>query len=394
MKRPVAVTGIGTWCSIGRNVPEFWEHLLAGKSGVGDLTRFPAGDMRYPRVAEAPEPGGPWPNRADRLAFPAAREALAQAGMGRLPEGAGVALGAGVGGLPESEEAFLAHAADGRLGRRGRIRSFLGHLPATTADLLAAQYGATGPRSSVTNACCSSTVALGQGAMWIAEGDCECVLTGGADALSRLTVGGFNAIRVVTPEFPRPFDKDRSGMVVGEGAAFLVLESLERARDRLARVLALVEGFGLSVDAYHVTAPDPDGNGALAAMTRALESAGSDPGELDHVNAHGTGTVANDGAEAKAIARLLGERVSKVPVVSLKGALGHGLGAAGALEAVTAVLTLLHQTVPPSVGFRQPGPQVALWIPKEPVKMPVRRVLSTNLAFGGNNAAVLLGRAP
>jgi 3-oxoacyl-(acyl-carrier-protein) synthase len=392
--RPVAVTGLGVFCSIGEDVPGFWSALLGGRGGVGPLARFPAGDMRCPVAAEAPEPGGALPNRVDRLALRAAREALAQAGLAELPEQAGIALGAGVGGLPESEESFGALLGDGRLARRGRLRRFLGHLPATTADVLALEFGARGPRASVTNACSSSTVAIGEAGLWISEGETDCVLAGASDALSKLTVGGFNALRVVSPDRPKPFDKSRSGMAVGEGAAFLVLESLERAESRGAKILALLEGFGLSVDAYHATAPEPNGRGALRAMRLALESAGVPASEVDHVNAHGTGTVANDLAEAKAIAELLGERAAEVPVVSLKGALGHCLGAAGALEAAAAVLSLVHQTVPPNTGLLEKDPQVLLHIPTRAEPRAIRKVLSVNLAFGGNNGAVLFGRVP
>ena len=394
MMRPVAVTGIGVFCSIGVNASTFWSSLLAGESGVGSLTRFPAGDMRSPIAAEAPEPGGNLANRVDRMALRAAREALTHTGLERLPDQAGIALGAGVGGLPESEVAFGAVLADGKLGRRGRLRSFLGHLPATTADVLALEFGAKGARVSVTNACSSSTVAVGQGGLWIAEGETDCVLAGASDALSRLTVGGFNALRVVSPDRPRPFDRNRSGMAVGEGAAFLVLESLERAKARGARILALLEGFGLSADAYHATAPEPNGKGALRALRLALECAGASASDVDHVNAHGTATVANDLAEAKAIAELLGDRVSEVPVTSLKGAVGHCLGAAGAIEAAAAVLSILHQMVPPNVGLLEKDPQIPLRLPVRAESHSIRRAISLNLAFGGNNAAVLFGRAP
>lgn len=392
MKRPVAVTGLGVWCSIGRDAPSFWRALLDGRSGVRALTRFPAGDMRSRLVAEAEDPGGEEPNRSDRLALAAAREALASAGLRSLPAHAGLALGAGVGGLPESEEAYLALRNEGTLA--DKLHRFLGHVPATTADLLAGRLGGGALRVSVANACTSSTVAVGEGALWIAEGETDCVLAGASDALTLLTVGGFNSLRVVTPSLPRPFDRARSGMVVGEGAAFLVLESAERAERRGARALALVEGFGLSSDAYHATAPEPAGDGALRAMRQALATAGLGPEAVDHINAHGTGTVANDRAEANAIRRLLGDRAGQVPVVSIKGAVGHCLGAAGAVEAAASVLSLLHQTVPPCAGFAEADPEVALDVPAAPRRCPLRRVLSVSLAFGGNNAAVLFGRAP
>lgn len=391
MKRAVVVTGLGVWCSIGRDASSFWRSLAEGRSGVRELTRFPAGDMRSRMVAEAEDPGGEEPNRSDRLALAAAREALAMAGLEGLPEQAGIALGAGVGGLPESEEAYLAFRREGTLA--GRLRRFVGHVPATTADVLAARLGGGDLRLSVANACTSSTVAIGEGALWIAGGETDCVLAGASDALSILTVGGFNCLRVVTPTAPRPFDKCRSGMVVGEGSAFLLLESADRAAARGARPLAEIEGFGLSSDAHHATAPEPSGEGALRAMRQALATAGVWPEAVDHINAHGTGTVANDRAEARAIRRLLGDRVSEVPVVSIKGAVGHCLGAAGAMEAAAAVLSLVHQTVPPCVGFSEPDPEVPLRVPTAAEPGPLRGVLSVSLAFGGNNAAVLFGRA-
>lgn len=392
MKRAIWVTGLGVFSSIGTDAVSFWEALVAGHSGVGNLARFPAGDMRCPRVAECPDPGGPCLNLADNLALRAAREAVAQAGLARLPEGAGIALGAGVGGLPESETVFLSERGADHLAPCLRI--FASHLPATTADVLGAEFGGGGPRISVANACTSSSVAVGLAGLWVASGECDCALVGASDALSRLTVGGFNALRVVSPDRPKPFDMNRSGMVIGEGSAFLVLESSESARARGARPLATLEGVGLSADAFHATAPHPEGEGALRAMRQALAMAGAGPEDVDHVNAHGTATPSNDAAEAKALTALFGDRTGQVPVTSIKGAVGHCLGAAGAMEAVGAVLSLMHQCVPPCAGFADPDPALSLWVPREAIPMPLRRVLSVNLAFGGNNAALLFGSAP
>jgi 3-oxoacyl-[acyl-carrier-protein] synthase II len=183
-------------------------------------------------------------------------------------------------------------------------------------------------------------------------------------------------------------------MVIGEGGAFVVLESLERAQARGAHILATLEGMGLSCDAHHATAPDAEGKGALAALRQCLENSGISVAELDHINAHGTGTGPNDRAEGAAIRTLLGERAGEVPVISVKGAVGHCLGAAGALEAVVAILSLQNQTVPPSVGFEEADPEIPLRVPREPVPMPLRTALSLSLAFGGNNAAICLRRAP
>jgi 3-oxoacyl-(acyl-carrier-protein) synthase len=392
LNRNVWITGLGVWSALGPDASSFWAGLSAGKSGAADLERFPPGDMRCPRVAACPDPGGPYRNRTDNLAVAAAREALLQAGLTGLPDGAGIALGAGVGGLPESEEAYIAFLGTGRLA--DHLRDFTGHVPATTADVLGREFGGGGPRISVANACTSSTAAIGLGGLWVEEGECDVVLAGASDALSRLTVGGFNCLRVVSPDRPRPFDRNRNGMVIGEGAAFLVLESEAHARSRGARPLAVLEGAGFSADAFHATAPQPDGEGALRAMRQALAAAGAGPETVDHVNAHGTATQANDLAEAKALLSLFGERAPRIPVTSIKGAVGHCLGAAGAVEAAAAVLALVHQTVPPCAGFAEADPAIPLWVPRESVPMSLRRVLSVNLAFGGNNAALCFGRAP
>jgi 3-oxoacyl-[acyl-carrier-protein] synthase II len=343
-------------------------------------------------VAPFEEPGCEGVGFADTMAIHAARQALANAGLESLPANSGVAVGTGVSGLPESEEAYLAHLSGAPLARA--VRPFARHLPATAADLLAARFGADGPLLSVVNACSSSTLAIGQAGEWIASGECDCVLAGASDALSRLTMGGFNILRVVSRDRPRPFDKSRSGMVIGEGGAFLVLESLDRAVARGARIMATLDGMGLSCDAHHATAPDAEGRGALAALRQCLEKSGVTLAELDHINAHGTGTGPNDRAEGAAIRTFLGERAGEVPVISVKGAMGHCLGAAGAIEAVITTLTLFHQTVPPSVGFEEPDPDIPLRVPKEPIPMPLRTALSLSLAFGGNNAAICFRRAP
>ncbi len=392
IKRTVCVTGVGILCAVGSDVPSFWRALLAGACGVGPVTRFPAEGLRSPMVAEVPGVVAYQGSRVDGLAVRAAREALDSAGLDALPEDAGIATGACVGGLPESEDIFGVYSSTGRLSRG--LRTFTRHVPATTTDVLASLFGAQGPRAAVVNACSSGSAAIGQGALWIEGGESDCVLTGASDALSRLTVGGFNSLRLVSSSPPMPFDRDRSGMAVGEGAAFLVLESSDHAEKRGAEPLAVLEGFGFSVDGYHATAPHPDGRGALVAMRAALLAAGTRAVDVDHVNAHGTGTRANDEAEARAIAELLGPRAHEVPVVSLKGAIGHCLGAAGAMEAVASVLSLRDQVVPPCVGFTSLPDNLRLRIPAACESLPLRKVMSVNLAFGGNNAALLFGRRP
>ncbi len=392
--RSVAVTGMGIVCGLGASPLEFWSALCEGRSAVADIARFEAGGVRSRKVAEAaafPEENIPRElSRVDKMAIYAAVQALASSGLGAWPEETGVSVGTGVSGLPENEEAYYKLLGGERLSRH--LRNFLGHLPATTADNLASFFNLRGPRASVVNACSSSTASIGQAWLWVASGEAECALAGGADALSRLTVGGFNSLRVVSMERPRPFDQKRDGMVVGEGAAFFVLEPEERASSRGADILALMEGYGLSSDAHHATQPQPEGAGALECMRQCLLIAGKSADDVGHVNAHGTATVANDGAEAIAIARLLGERAPRVPVVSIKGAVGHCLGAAGALEAASAIMAIVHQEVPPCAGFESAGPGVKIHVPRERERAEIRHALSLNMAFGGNNAAVLFGR--
>ncbi len=394
--RAAAVTGLGLVCGLGATPEDLWRALCDGRSAVGDLTRFPAEGLRSRRVVEAvsfPRAGiPPGLSQVDAMAFYAVGEALRSAGLERPPAGAGVSVGTGVGGLPESEAAFFEHLDTGRL--TPHVRDFLSHLPAMAADRIAARYGLEGPRASVVNACSSSTVSLGQAWLWIASGEADFVLAGASDALTRLTVGGFNTLRVVTLDRPRPFDGGRSGMVVGEGAAFFVLESEARAEARGAKVLAWLEGYGLSSDAHHATQPHPEGAGALACLRQCLATAGLGPEALDHVNAHGTATPANDRAEAKALGELLGGRAPEVPVTSIKGAIGHCLCAAGALEAAAVVLALVHQEVPPCAGLDDLELGVELHVPRRTERRTLRHALSLNLAFGGNNAAVLFRRAP
>jgi len=394
LKRAVAVTGMGVLCALGDGVEAFWEGLLGGRSAVSALSRFPSGDLRSDVVVEsapfheeAPEGTG----LVDRMALHAARETLRNAGLAKFPPGCGVAIGTGVSGLPESEEAYLFHLDGGSAVPTARV--FTRHLPATMADVLAERFGATGPLLSVVNACSSSTVALGQAASWIRSGEAECVLAGSSDALSRLTVGGFNIMRLVSRDRPRPFDANRSGMVIGEAAGFVFLESEESARLRGVPILAFLEGFGMSADGYHATAPQPEGRGAIRCMCSAIDDAGIGPGDIDHINAHGTGTRANDKAEGAAIVSFLGDRLQEVPVSSIKGAVGHCLGAAGVVEAVASVLSLVHQTVPPCAGFETPDPEIPLRVPTRAEKRPLRHLLSLNLAFGGNNASLVFGRA-
>jgi len=334
-------------------------------------------------------------SRADLLAVAAAEEALADAGLTRSaidPAGAGLVLGAGAGGLFETEGYYFDRLDRGL--RRARLSRAWGFSPATTTDLLGAHLGFEGFSTTVMTACSSSTIAIGLASDAIRSGDCEVVVTGGSDALSRLTFTGFCSLRAVDPDACRPFDRNRRGMSLGEGAGILVLEDMERARSRGARIRAELLGYGAACDAHHVTAPDPSGDGASRTMRAALDDAGLSADAIDYISAHGTATQYNDEAETRAIHRVFGARARSIPVSSIKSMVGHCLGAAGAIEAVALVLTVEKGILPPTVGLRDPDPDCDLdHVPGAARPWPVRAALSNSFAFGGNNGAIVIGRA-
>lgn len=397
-RAPIAVTGLGVVCAFGAGRAAFVAGLRAGRCGFGPLTLFSGEGYRATRVAEAPPPLARERtkdlSRCDRLALLAAAEAIADAGGPPSvdPRRVAVVFGAGAGGMLEAEDYFLRRWR----GERAWGQALATQLPSASGDAVARRLGARGPRETVATACSSSATAIGRAADLLATGRADVAFAGGAEALSRVTLAGFNALRAIDPEGCRPFDRARAGMGLGEGAAVLVLERLEDARARGARVRALFLGYGISADAFHMTNPHPEGRGALAAMRGALADAGLPPEAVDHVNAHGTGTPANDAAEARAIRALVGERrAGEVAVASVKGALGHTLGAAGAVEAAAAIVALEEGFVPPTVGLCEPdaacGP---LLMPRgRALERRLRVVLSNSFAFGGNDTALVLACA-
>jgi 3-oxoacyl-[acyl-carrier-protein] synthase II len=290
-------------------------------------------------------------------------------------------------------EAFV--AARLRSGPRvAGARHVLEMPPDAAADRIAQVFGLTGPRVTVITACSSATIAVGLAADMIASGEATCALAGGADGLSRLTYAGFNSLRVVDTEPCRPFDRRRRGMSFGEGAAILVLEDAEHARRRGVTPYATVLGHGVTDDAYHMTRPDPSGEAWERTVRAALADAGVDAAEVDYVNAHGTATEQNDAAECAAYRRALGERLAQVPVSSSKGAVGHCLCAAGAVEAAITALAVARQVAPPTVGFGEPDPACPIDpVPGQGRGMPIRVALSSSFAFGGNAAVLVFGRA-
>ncbi len=397
----IVVTGLGVVSAIGTDRSSFWQNLTAGVSAIRPLELFDPLEYRSHIAA--------WiddrqldveflsarqrrtTSRADRFALIAGREAIADSGLdlAQLPaERIAVVLGSGACGLFEAEGWLRRVLTENQLGKPSEIIS---HGAQLATDHLADHFGAGGIRSTVVTACSSATVAIGKAADLLRANLADVVLTGGSDSLARLTYGGFNSLRVVDREPCRPFDRERNGMSVGEGAGVLVLERAERARRRGARIYCRIAGYGVTSDAFHMTAPEPTGEAAARAMASALHHARINASEVDHINAHGTATKQNDSAEALGIHRLFGERARKLPTSSIKSMIGHCLCSAGALEAIAACLTIETGVVPPTVRWANPDPDCDLdVVANEAREMAVRTVLSNSFAFGGNSASLAL----
>jgi 3-oxoacyl-[acyl-carrier-protein] synthase II len=414
MARRVVVTGIGLLCGIGRTAPEVWNNLLSGKSGMAPITSFDAtgfpvtfaaevkgfNPLEFMEKKEARKMG-----RFIHFALAAAHEAITHSGLKIGPANAervGVNIGSGIGGFDVIERE---HSAMLQGGPR-KISPFF--IPGTIANLAAGQvsirYGALGPNESTSTACTTSAHSVGNAFRTIERDDADVVIAGGAEAaITPMGVGGFAAMRALStrnadPEHAcRPFDKDRDGFVVGEGAGILVLEELEHARARDAAILAEVVGYGMSADAYHITSMAPRGEGCLRAMRNALRSANMEPGEVDYVNAHATSTPLGDALETAAIKSLFAEHATsgKLLVSSTKSMTGHLLGGAGGLEAGITILSLQHQMVPPTTNLDDPDPACDLnYIANKPQSAQVEVALSNSFGFGGTNGALIFRRWP
>ncbi len=393
----VVVTGLGAVTPFGWGVDPLWDGVRRGISAVGPFTRFDASRHRTHLAAEVPVDDGGAPHRlslADRFAVASAREAVAAAALDldRCRERTGVFFGSSAGGMLEGEWFFEAHIHRGaRHARRGLVASQQFNGP---GDAVARAVGACGQVETISSACASAAMAIGNALRALRRGDVDVALAGGSDALCQLTYAGFNALRSVDEAPSRPFRKDRLGLSLGEGAGVLVLESAAHAKRRGASPIAFLAGEASTCDAHHMTAPQPDGSGAADAIRLALVDAGVAPGDVNFVNAHGTGTPLNDAAEAAALTAVFGERVRSIPVTSTKALIGHLLGSAGAVEAVVTVLGLLHREVHPmpDTGLRDPGIglDLVLGVPRA---MPVAAcAISTSLAFGGANAVLVFTR--
>lgn len=390
--RRVLVTGLGAVSPFGAGVKAFWAGLAAGTCAIRPLTLIAAEGFRCRIAAEVPEiaAGSRRRSRADRLALGAAVEALEDAGLGAGERAdAALVVGAVGGGMLEAESWYWARARGQRTpGWAASLRSML---PAATAETLAHRLALGGPRHTVVTACSSGAVALAEAAELIADGVVDCAVAGGVDAVTRLCFMGFNALRLLDPEPCRPFDRERRGMSIGEGAAFVVLEDAGHARARGARVYAELAGHGMTTDAHHVTAPQPDGEGMARAMGTALAAAGLTPDAIGYVNAHGTATPQNDRIEARAITRVFGP--GRVLVSSSKSMIGHTMAAAGSLEAVATIQALIHETVPPTANFTTPDPDVDFdCVPRVAREAAMEHAISNSFGFGGQNVTLLFRR--
>jgi 3-oxoacyl-[acyl-carrier-protein] synthase II len=389
---PIAVTGVGAITALGADVGELWTGLVRGQRGFRPIQGFDTRGCRVTFGAEVSMPGLWRRSRAARLARHAAREALAESALsGSDLERTGLVLGS----TAASDQALESYLA--RLGRRGRERAtdftLLDYPKRGLVDAVARALHLGGPRSALNTACSSGLVAIITAVDWLRAGFCDAVVAGGVDPLTRYTLGGFSALRAVDPEPCRPFDRNRRGMTLGEGAGLLVLERLERAEQRGARALALVAGAGLACDAHHLTAPDPDGRGAARAMRAALAEAGIDPRDVDFINAHGTGTPHNDRAELRSVKDVFGDHASRCPLSTIKGNIGHCLGAAGAIEAVVAVESLRRGLVPPTAGLEDPEDASDFdFVRIDPRPVDARYGLTNSFGFGGNDASLILAR--
>ncbi len=381
MKKRVVVTGLGVITSNAQNASEFLSALKQGKSGISIVQSFDTSKLRVQIGGEIKglEPPLAKMDRVSQLALIAAQEALKDANL--RDKKAGVVFGTLSGGALTFEKLLLEGESDPYL-----VSKLSSNSP---AQWIAQIFKLKGSLATLSNACAAGTVALGYALDQIRYGKMDLVLAGGSETFNLTTFAGFHALRSLDPVACRPFDRERQGLVIGEGAGFLLLESLEHAKERGAKIYAEVLGYGLSSDAYHETAPDPTGDGAARAMEGALLDAGLQPEEVTYINAHGTGTLQNDMMETLAIKKVFNEYAYKISVSSVKSMIGHLMGAAGAVEGVASVLALKHSFIPPTINYKVPDPECDLdYVPNQSREQKVKVVLSNNFGFGGSNASI------
>jgi len=413
--RRVVVTGLGLTTPLGNGVKTTWERLLAAQSGIRRVESFEVSDLPAQIAGQVPRGTDPGQLDLDSVAsakdrrrmddfivygLAAAAEAVADSGWTPVDDASrertGVMIGSGIGGLPNIADGAITLEKSGPR----RISPFF--IPAALINLVSGhvsiRYGFKGPNHAVVTACATGAHAIGDAARLIMFDDADVMVAGGAEAaVSRLGLAGFAAARALSTGFndrpsegSRPWDKDRDGFVMGEGAGIVVLEELEHAKKRGAKIYGEVIGYGMSGDAHHITAPADDGNGGFRAMVAALKRAGISPDQIDYINAHGTSTPLGDEIELAAVKRLFGDHAYKLSMSSTKSAVGHLLGAAGAVEAIFSLLAMRDQVVPPTLNLHNPsaGCDIDL-VPHQPKQRPVKIVLSNSFGFGGTNASLV-----
>lgn len=411
--RRVVVTGLGALTPIGLSAEAFWDGMMRGESGAAPITYFDPEDFTTKFACELK--GFDAEQHLDRkearrmdpfsqYALVASDQALADAGLDPAAMSeedknrVGVVMGSGIGGMKLFQDQVLLF---GEQGARRLSPFFVPYMILDIAPgLIAMRHGFRGPNYATVSACATSNNAIGDAFMLIRNGMANTVVCGGTEApITPIGVGGFGAMRALStrnesPETAsRPFDATRDGFVIGEGAGALILESLERAQARGARIYAEVTGFGMSADAYHLTAPHPEGEGARLAMQMALETGGTRPEDVDYLNMHGTSTPLGDVAETEAIKKVFGDHAYAMSLSSTKSMTGHLLGAAGAVEAIASILAIYRDRIPPTINFAEPDPQCDLdYTFNEPAERPVRVAMSNAFGFGGHNTTVTFAK--
>ena len=404
----VVVTGMGTVNPLGKNVEEYWHGLIEGRSGASPIERFPSDRLatKFACQVNTFDPQDYLERKAaqrmarfSQMAVAASKMALADSGLDLAKEDSfrvGVAMGTGIGAFDDMTQGAASFLSKGRLNPMYAPTI----IPNMAGASVAMQFHLRGPNTTVTTACAASTQTLGDASRMIQHGDADVMLAGGTEAsLCEVGIASFNAIRALStrndaPEkASRPFDRDRDGFVPGEGAGTLILESLEHAVSRGARIYGEVLGYATTNDAFHQVAPDETGEAPARAVTLAIKDAGLEPGDVDYVNAHGTSTQLNDAGETKALKIALGEHARKVAISSTKSMIGHLLGAAGAVEAIATLLTINRGIIHPTINYENSDPECDLdYVPNQARRQDVRIAISNGFGFGGHNAVVVLGK--
>jgi 3-oxoacyl-[acyl-carrier-protein] synthase II len=398
-KRRVVVTGMGAVTAVGNDIPAFWQSLKQGRSGIKPITIFGTAAYRSHNGGEvddlSPERHFSLQelrrlSRCDQFGLIAAREAMIASGLDLAEsdrERCGIILGADSGGIFSVEKYFRAvytHAP-----KRPSPSLLLSFSLATATDHIAHEFDLRGPRTTTATVCSSSAAAIAFAYDAIALGEAEVMISGGSDSLCEVTYAGFNSLRAIDPEGCRPFDKNRQGLSLGEGAGILILEELEHALSRGARTWGEVLGYGICAEAHHLTAPESSGEGIARCINLALTDAGVVPEEVDYINAHGTATPLNDLVETRGIKMAFGKRAYEIPISSIKAMIGHCLGSAGAIEAIATLLSLDAGVIPPTINYATPDPECDLdYTPNTARGKEMCIAVSNSFAFGGNNVSL------